>query len=140
MASMTISDDIQDPTGQRSAAGSSSEDDSTDPYEDLSDDMVKLVAYAIVSIKRDAERIMPKGRDQVIVIDNISKETFTSWIIAKYFQSNGYKELPKEEKIKDEDRKYLRVHFTVARRWSRMPLEFEERQIAALSDIRNRIP
>jgi len=107
--------------------------------DDLSDDMVKLVAYTIVSVKRDEERPLPKGRDQIIITSNLSGEAFTSFIIAKYFQSQDYKDLNESEKVKEEDRKYLRVHYVVSRRWPREPLRFEERQIEALSDIRDAI-
>ena len=104
---------------------------------DLEDEMVKLVSYAIVSIKRGAERVMPGGMGAVIVTDSMSKETFISWIIARYLQSKAYEELSSKDQLSEEDRKYLRVDYAVPRRWSREPLEFEERQVAVLEQISN---
>jgi hypothetical protein len=104
------------------------------PYS-LDDDMVKLVAYTIVSIKRDAERIMPKGSDSILVKENMSSETFTAWMIARYLQSEAYQQLPDREKLAQEDEKYLRVHYVVSRRWPRQPLQFEERQVEVLRQI-----
>jgi hypothetical protein len=97
--------------------------------------MVKLVSYNIVSIRRGAERVMPFGSNAVIVTDSMSEETFISWIIARYLQSEEYRNLPAREKLSDEDRKYLRVNYGVGRRWPREPLEFEERQVEVLQEI-----
>jgi hypothetical protein len=108
------------------------------PYS-LNDDMVKLVAYTIVSIKRDAERIMPGGSDSILLKDNMSSETFTSWMIARYLQSEDYKKLQESEKLAKEDEKYLRIHYVVSRRWPRQPLRFEERQVEVLRQIRQAI-
>ena len=107
---------------------------------DLNDDTVKLVAYTLVSVKRDEERVLPKGTDQVVVTSALSEEAFVAYVVGQYFQSKGYKELTRVEKVKEEDRKYIRVHYVVSRRWPREPIRFEERQIDALSRIRDAIP
>jgi hypothetical protein len=112
----------------------------------LNDDMVKLVSYSIVSIKRDAERLMPGGSDSILVTDSMSGETFTSWMIARYLQSDDYKKLLEDSKKKivkekerflEEDEKYLRIDYVVRRRWPRQPLQFEERQVEVLRQIRD---
>lgn len=102
---------------------------------DLEDEMVKLVSYTIVSIKRGAERIMPGGMGAVIVTDSMTREAFISWVVASYLQSKAYAALSSKERLSEEDRKYLRVDYAVPRRWSREPLDFEERQIAVLDEI-----
>ena len=107
---------------------------------DLNDDAVKLVAYTLVSVKRDEERVLPKGTDQVVITSALSEEAFVAYVVGQYFQSKGYKELTKTEKVKEEDRKYIRVHYVVSRRWPREPIRFEERQIDALGRIRDAIP
>jgi len=103
----------------------------------LDDDTVKLVAYTIVSIKRDAERVMPKSGDTVVITQRMSEQAFISFVIARYIESDAYKNLPQEQRLAPRDRKYLRVNYAVTRRWPRLPPDFEERQIEALEDIRN---
>jgi hypothetical protein len=103
----------------------------------LDDEMVKLVSYTIVSVKRGDERVMPGGMDTLIVTDSLSREAFISWVVARYLQSKVYAALDRSEKLSHEDRKYLRVDYAVSRRWPREPLEFEERQIEVLEQISN---
>lgn len=91
---------------------------------DLDDDFVKLVGYSIVSVRRGRERHV-KGGSQVIA-RRMTREAFTSWMIARNADS-----------IEPGEEPYLRVHFTVANRWPREPLEFEERQLAELAGIRD---
>ncbi len=51
----------------------------------LDDDMVKLVAYSIVTLERGKECFVEGG--EVMVTDRMSHETFTTWMIARYLQS-----------------------------------------------------
>jgi len=97
----------------------------------LEESGVKLVEYAIVSVRRGAERILPGAGGQVIVTGTMSEETFAIWIIAAYLQSRG--------PIPPEDRKYLRVSSRVLERWDREPLHFEGLQLLALEGIRRAI-
>ena len=114
---------------------------------DLNDDTVKLVAYTIVSVRRDAERIMPEGRDQLVITDNLSGEAFVAWIIAGYIRKrldgvagkSASERRQFEQELKAE-RKYLRVHYVVSRRWEREPMKFEERQIEVLKEISQALP
>lgn len=115
----------------------------------LEDDMVKLVAYSIVSLRRDHERVLEGGEGSVIVRVSMTAKAFTSMIIAQYFQ--GKVADPKDEKKKisridalnqdkewkPKDMKYLRVYYVVSTRWPRQPLEFEEDQVAVLREIAN---
>jgi hypothetical protein len=54
---------------------------------DLSDDMLKLVRYKILFIKRDFEYAFPEQEE--LVFDNISGEDFTAWKIAEFIQRIG---------------------------------------------------
>jgi hypothetical protein len=102
----------------------------------LADDFVKLVAYFVVSLKPNHERLMPKGADTIVVTGNWTDEEFTTYVIAKYFQSTGYTELRPEEQARVRaERKYMRVHFGVVRRWPKEPRKYDERQIEVLDAI-----
>jgi sulfite reductase beta subunit-like hemoprotein len=120
----------------------------------LEDDMVKLVAYTIVCLRRHKERIMEGGQDSVIVTDRMTGETFTAMIIAQYFQEQvadpddktGEKKISRIEWLKKQqekerwepsDQKYLRVYYVVSNRWPREPEDFEEKQIERLREIKN---
>lgn len=100
----------------------------------LEDDAVKLVAYTIVSLRRDHETVMEGGEGTIVVTDQMTPDAFTASIIAKYLQET---KVPKA--MLDKHLKYLRVYYVVSHRWPREPVEFEERQIAALQTIRNTI-
>ena len=113
-------------------------------FDNLSDNAVKLVAYTIVSVMRDEERVMPGGEGTLVVTDGMSREAFVGWIIAKYMQSEKFRQdaYPgvsgeEREKRARAERKYLRVHYVVSHRWPRQPLKFEERETEALSEIRD---
>lgn len=112
---------------------------------DLQDDTVKLVAYTIVSLKRDKEKIMPGGKDSVIVTDNMTGEAFESKILAEYLTKlvpdpdNDQKKFRPRDKIDPGDLKYLRVYYVVSHRWPRESLKFEEREIDVMKGIRDRL-
>jgi hypothetical protein len=101
----------------------------------LEDELVKLVGYTIVSLKRGDERVMPGGEGNIVVTDSMTEEAFVAWIVARYCQSAEYKKMPEEERRGH--REYLTVHYNVARRWARKPLKFEERQVEVLGEIRD---
>jgi|SRR5689334_22273536 hypothetical protein len=104
----------------------------------LDDDMVKLVAYTIVSLLRDKEMIVPKGKDQILVTENITPERLVADVISRYVESKDYLEELTEEQWRDHQR-YLRVYYVVSQRWAKEPLKYEERQIKALEEIRDRM-
>ena len=96
----------------------------------LSDDMVKLVRYTILSVERDREAVLNVGEE--IVTDNMSDEAFSSWMIAKH--------APSERRHGDPlGVKYLRVSYQVLGRWAKQDRKFERRQLAVLGDIRDAI-
>ena len=102
----------------------------------LSDDMVKLVEYSIVSIQREKERRLYSGEQ--IVTENLTGEAFASWMITQYLQSEGYASQVAEDAsntIRERDRKYLRVFYNVLDRWPEQSLDYEEKQLDILKDI-----
>lgn len=111
----------------------------------LEDDSVKLVAYTIVSLKRGHEKILDGGEGSVLVTERMTGKAFTSWILAKYMQQEI--DNPKKpgskirrgdpELLPREDLKYLRVFYVIPTRWPREPLEFEQKQIRTLREIRD---
>ncbi len=101
--------------------------------------MVKLVAYTIVSVRRNHERVMPRGEGTLIVAEDLSEDRFIAFIVSRYLGSSEYAGLPDEQKLQGEDRKCLRVHYTVTHRWPKEPLRHAERQIRILTEIRDHI-
>jgi hypothetical protein len=128
-------------------------DDKQDALTNLQDDTVKLVAYSIISLKRDEEKILDGGEGSVIVTDSMTGKAFTSMIIAQYLQKKmddpddptKKKKISRAELLKRDrtwkarDMKYWRVYYVVSTRWPRQPLEFEQRQISVLREIRDDI-
>lgn len=94
----------------------------------LSDDMVKLVRYNIVSIARDAEKILKRGEE--IFSDNMTDEAFATWVISQYADSIG---------MSPEKRKYLRVSHEVLGRWPKQDRKYEKRQLEVLEGIKDAI-
>src|SRR6266550_3246659 len=83
---MKSSENEQVSIGRSGAAAGDSTDVSLALY-NLEDELVKLVAYTIVSVRRDAEHVMPEGEGTIIVTDSRSRDDFTSWMIARYVQN-----------------------------------------------------
>jgi hypothetical protein len=106
-------------------------------FTNLDDEQVKLVAYTIVSLRRDRERIMPGGKDQILVLGRMTEEQFVAQLIAQYTASESYLSIPEEQRRAEE--KYLRVFYVVSRRWAREPMKFEERQVKVLEEIKDRL-
>jgi hypothetical protein len=109
------------------------------PY-DLDDRLVKLVAYTIVSVQRDRERVMKRGAGTVVVTKAMSPESFAVWRIAEYLASEDYAALEPEERLAPSEERYLRVDYVVSRRWARQPSRYDSREITALQGIRDRLP
>lgn len=121
---------------------------------DLHDDMLKLVRYKILFVRREYEYAFPEQED--LVSDNMDGSAFTAWKIAEFIQDLHRqttrvplkwkdKNYPPREFIKDgylngiphEDKKYLRVYFEVLERYPREKFKYEEQQIKVLEDIRD---
>jgi hypothetical protein len=109
------------------------------PSDSLEDEMVKLVAYTIVSVQRDHERVMPRGEGTLIVTDSLNEERFIAFMVSRYLASPEYSALPADQKLHEEDKKCLRVHYTVTHRWPREPARHPQRKVRVLAEIRDRM-
>ena len=121
---------------------------------DLRDDMLKLVRYKILFVKREYEHAFPERED--LVSENMDTGAFTAWKIAEFIQDLARgdtavpakwvdKSYPPSEFVKDgkvtglraDDEKYLRVYFEVLERYPRQKFKYEEQQIRVLEQIRD---
>jgi hypothetical protein len=128
---------------------------------DLRDDMLKLVRYKILFVKRDYEHVFKEVEE--LVHDNTDGASYTAWKIAEFIQSLGkdseikvpksWDDYPKREETKpnqyteqkgtdlmltgipEDDKKYLRVFYEVLDRYARERFKYEEEQIDILRDI-----
>ncbi len=125
----------------------------------LNDDMLKLVRYKILFIRRDYEHAFPEQEE--LVFDNMTDSAFTAWKIAEFIQSLDRTEVPtkwrekvppyppKQERrivdgretwvihsLPETDKKHLRVYFEVLQRYAREKLKYEEDQLDALRGIK----
>ncbi len=91
----------------------------------LSDDMVKLVRYSIVSVQRDHETTLVSGHERIFD-DNLDEAAFSAWVISDYA---GQSTLPKQ------DNKYLRVNYEVLDRWPRQDRNYQKQQLEQLRGI-----
>jgi hypothetical protein len=160
------SDHVSNTTGSETG-GVSKDDAATNLKEkinmsdtDLSGkDVLKLVRYKILFIKRDYETAFPEAEE--LVSDPIDATGYTAWKIAEFIQRLAekktlvpvkWKNYPKNESGKparieggkllgfpEEDKKYLRVYFEVLDRYTREEFKYQERQIEVLEEIRDRI-
>lgn len=89
----------------------------------LSDDMVKLVQWSLVSVKRDGERVFRDGED--LVTENLTPDGFTAWVVRKY----GCDAVPLNDAM------YIRVYYNVLDRWPKQDLHYESRQLRVLERI-----
>ena len=123
----------------------------------LRDDMLKLVQYKILFLKRDYEHAFQEQEE--LVTDNLDEAGYTAWKIAAFIQQLGEKRhtiVPENWKhypphdpqyregstlvgFPEEDKKYLRVYYKVLDRWPREAFNFEEEQIKVLKQIRDNL-
>src|SRR6266403_577604 len=126
---------------------------------DLHDDMLKLVRYKILFVRREYEHAFPEQED--LVSDNMDGSAFTAWKIAEFIQdlhremtrvplkwvdkkyATEYWSDPKNgghlTGLPHEDKKYLRVYYEVLERYPREKFKYEEQQIKVLEDIRDKV-
>jgi hypothetical protein len=126
---------------------------------DLRDDMLKLVRYKILFVKRDYEHVFYEKEE--LVHENIDASDYTGWKIAEFIQDLDNVELPskwqdkkyprdetkdsprdpkpKIKSLPEDDKKYLRVYYEVLDRYARERFKYEERQIEVLEQIRDKI-
>lgn len=123
---------------------------------DLRDDLLKLVRYKILFVKREYEHAF--AEQESLIAENMDAAAFTAWKAAEFIQrlGNGKTEVPEKwrtrnyppKKYRDgsvlkglpeEDKKYLRVFYQVIERFPREQFKFEEQQIEVLEQIRDSI-
>lgn len=121
---------------------------------DLHDDMLKLVRYKVLFVRREYEVAFPEKED--LVSDNMDGSAFTAWKIAEFIQDveKGLVAVPQKWRdkkyptdhdgdhlttIPHEDKKYLRVYYEVLERYPREKFKYEEQQIKVLEDIRDEL-
>lgn len=99
----------------------------------LNDDMVKLIEYAIISIKRREERIIADATDKAgktgtpmlyLETGRVTGESFSNARIADYVRNHCGK-----EGIDDIDVDSLRVYYSVVARWPQSSLKYEEKML-----------
>ena len=124
------------------------------PDTNLSDDLLKLIRYKILFIKRDYEYAFPEKEE--LVFDNMTDSAFTAWKVAEFIQSLDTIEVPEKwlkkvppypsgrkiingkeviHTLDETDKKFLRVYFEVLQRYAREKLAYEEDQLDALRGI-----
>ncbi len=123
---------------------------------DLRDDMLKLVRYKILFVRREYEVAFPEQED--LVPDNMDGDAFSAWKVAEFTQDLHQGKTPIPTRWEDqnyppaefrkgrflagiphEDKKYLRVYFQVLERCPREKFKFEEQQIRVLEEIRDQV-
>lgn len=130
---------------------------------DLRDDMLKLVRYKVLFVKREYEHAFPERED--LVSENMDGAAFTAWKVAEFIQELRLGETRVPEKwrkygggryveerdgsgggkwlalmdLPHEDKKYLRVYYEVMDRYPREKFKYEEQQIRVLEEIRDEL-
>jgi hypothetical protein len=125
---------------------------------DLHDDMLKLVRYKILFVKREYEVAFPEKED--LVSENMDGSAFAAWKVAEFIQqlanrttdvpvkwANKYPSEDRDRYVSngkltgfpDEDKKYLRVYYEVLERYPREKFKYEEQQIRVLEEIRDKL-
>lgn len=125
---------------------------------DLRDDMLKLVRYKVLFVKRDYEHVFYEKEE--LVHENIDAADYTGWKIAEFIQSLKSEDVDKQVKVppkwkskgypkgeytkgeiliglEEDDKKYLRVYYEVLDRYTRERFKYEEEQIDVLREIRD---
>jgi hypothetical protein len=149
----------------RDGAETIHEEERNMPDRNLSDDMLKLVRYKILFVKRDYEVAFPEKEE--LVPDNMTDTAYTAWKVAEFIQHLDQTNVPgqwgggRDQKTKpkypnhpddpvypvykdgrwvimrldEDDKKYLRVYYEVLDRYVREDLQYEQEQLDALKDI-----
>jgi hypothetical protein len=125
---------------------------------DFRDDMLKLVRYKILFVKREYEHVFYEREE--LVHDNITESDYRGWKIAEFIQQLGekktviptkWKTYPENQRDKqyregtilialpEEDKKYLRVFVEILDRYPREKFKYEEMQIDVLKEIRDKL-
>ena len=126
---------------------------------DLHDDMLKLVRFKILFVRREYEHAFPERED--LVHDSMDGTAFAAWKVAEFIQElqKGHTPIPDKWRKKgfpsaqhrspdgcmlkgldDEDKKYLRVYYEVLERYPREKFKYEEEQIDILRKMLDKMP
>ena len=100
----------------------------------LSGDDLKIVEYSIVNINpdiKDAQRIL-FGPATIAFTDDMTGEEFAAWVIALFVQDYP-------NKVRHDDKKYLRVCYCVHCRFKIEQAETEKEQVEVLKEIRDEL-
>src|SRR5260221_3956113 len=122
---------------------------------DLRDDLLKLVRYKILFVRREYEVAFPEQED--IVSDNMDGDAFSAWKVAEFIQDLHRGETPIPARwaeqnypsdefrsgkslelltgIPHQDKTYLRVYFHALERFPLDKFNYAEQQIRVLVDI-----
>jgi hypothetical protein len=136
---------------------------------DLRDDMLKLVKYRVLFVKREYETAFFEHED--VIEDNLDASALTAWKMAEFAKhleehgehiprkwgdvyppkdNRGYFDHADGKWVKDdkghhfnglpaEDKKYLRLSFEVLERYPRERFKYEEQQIRILEQMRDKL-
>jgi hypothetical protein len=142
-----------DSTQQAASGGTETELEETKMDKDLNDDMLKLVRYKILFVKRGYEHAFKE--EEELVPDNIDGPAFTAWKIAEFIQKLHKKAVDVSDKwedyckdyvtgdkksgfkvtgLEEGDKKYLRLYYEVLERYNRQKLRYEEEHIELLKE------
>lgn len=140
----------------KNIANASSEHNRQVTDRDLRDDLLKLVRYKVLFVKREYEHAF--AQQEVLIAENLDAAAFTVWKAAEFIQrlAKGKTEVPEKWRARNypppeyragsilkglpaEDKKYLRVFYQVVERFPREKFKFEEQQIEVLEQIRDRL-
>jgi len=125
------------------------------------ENVLKLVRYKILFVKRDLEYAFPE-KEELVTESNIDATGYIAWKIAEFIQDLKNVEIPKKwrdkryprnvestsppegspkiNELPEDDKKYLRVYFEVLQRYRRERFKYQERQIEVLEQIRDKLP
>ncbi len=127
------------------------------PDTNLNDDMLKLVRYKILFVKRDYEVAFQEQEE--LVFDNMTDTAFAAWKVAEFIQALDHTVVPHKwmakhyppgrrehiehgnrvfyiHSLPEDDKKYLRVYFEVLQRYTREKFRHDEREVEELENIR----
>jgi len=125
-----------------------------------SENVLKLVRYKILFVKRDLEYAFPE-KEELVTESNIDETGYIAWKIAEFIQDLKNVEIPRKwrdkryprnveltsppeaspkiNELPEDDKKYLRVYYEVLQRYRRERFRYQERQIEVLEQIRDKL-
>lgn len=123
---------------------------------DLRDDLLKLVRYKVLFVKREYEHAFAEQEE--LIAENLDAASFAAWKAAEFTErlAGGTTKIPEKwlmrnypprkyrvgamlKGLPEEDKKYLRVFYEIIERYPREKFKFEEQQIEVLGQIRDNI-